>query len=306
MAISFEKAVPILRNKVDQRITEILSSELSKMKVESMNYTSMLCSGKKLRPILLLLIVKSLGKDEDEALDAAVGVELIHNSTLVLDDIIDGATVRRGFPTLHQVCGVGVAISVGLFLASKGMQLLTEYDNHEIDEATAKALVQLSQGEMLDAFLKGGMDASRYLTLNRLKSGALFGLSSAVGAILGGCSKSEVRELWRYGILLGTSYQLLDDLSDSDAPLLTYTHNFTDEALFVNYFSGIMDTEKLKEYLQGNGVGSNESRSFGEKLLLCFLDEAKRALGNVNRRELLQCLLEFTEALTQNTQRLRR
>jgi geranylgeranyl pyrophosphate synthase len=289
------KSIPALRAKINKRIEEVLLNELSKLNLKKLSIPISRV-GKRLRPILLLLITNALKGDEEEALDAAVGVELIHNSSLVFDDIIDKAIVRRGFQALHQVYGEGMAISIGLFLASKGVQMLTSYNNRKIDEILAEALVQLSEGEMLDSSSKDKIEADKYLAMIRLKTGTLFGLSSAVGAILGGCFEKEVKKLWKYGVLIGMSYQLNDDLRDFDVPLIVNAnaHNFN----FLNFLSDIIEIERLKQCIEeSNSDCTSSSEAFRKKTSLYLMEEAEKTLKTINNAELAQSLKEFANIL---------
>jgi geranylgeranyl pyrophosphate synthase len=285
------------RSKVNERLSQVLSSEIAKIGLNGIDFSSICGSGKKLRPILSLLIVNSMGRKVDNALDAAVGIELIHNSTLVFDDIIDKTPTRRGFPTLHQVYDEGTSISFGLLLASKGVEMITKYNNYAMQNSVSEALLELSKGEMLDASIGKKITRSRYLAIARLKSGSLFGLSSALGAIMAGCPSDTTDNLWKYGMLLGIAYQIYDDLRDSDSVIVEGSNN--PDSHDFDGFSGIVQADTLLSRFKDSSetVNTPEStNSFRRQALSCFVSEAKNRLACISESGLSDCMNKFADS----------
>jgi len=171
--------------------------------------------GKRLRPILLLLTAECFGVEMKQGLDAAVGIELLHNSSLVFDDIIDNELERRGRPCFHKLYGTGAAISIGLFLSAIGVKLLLDYDDAAIDKMVSQLLTELSEGEVLESSFADRISVSDYLIVSRLKSGSLFGAAAGIGSALAKNATSETDRLLNLGRLFGVAYQLADDIADA-------------------------------------------------------------------------------------------
>jgi len=199
---------------IDDGILREISSEFESSKVNRLVKYFFQTGGKRCRPILLLLSNEALGGDQKRALDAAVAIELIHAASLIFDDIIDKETVRRRSPSMHHVFGEDRAISVGLFLASKGVEVLSRYNNDALTQTLADALVRLSKGEILDAISSKPTDLESYLKIADLKTGALFSAAAAIGAILAEASEDEVKTFAEYGRLIGIAFQVRDDALD--------------------------------------------------------------------------------------------
>ncbi len=166
--------------------------------------------GKRLRPLLVLLCA---GLDSgEEAVRAAAAVELVHMATLVHDDVLDDAPLRRGLPTVAATSGRDRAVSVGDLLFSRAFALLAEHEDMRAAALLAKASVALAEGELAqrrDAF-DIQISEERYLQRCRLKTAKLFEC-----ACLMGC---DTREMARFGSDVGLAFQLLDDVLDVSGP----------------------------------------------------------------------------------------
>jgi geranylgeranyl pyrophosphate synthase len=180
--------------------------------------STLAAGGKRLRP--LLVFICGAGEDtvsEQRALvRAAVSVELIHMATLVHDDVIDGAPIRRGRPTVFAASGREVATATGDFLFSRAFSLLgTNRDPGQI-RTLSDACLALARGELAqrrDAYAPD-VDADRYLRRCELKTGSLFVASCRLGALAAGRAPSQVEALGRFGRRVGLAFQLLDDVLD--------------------------------------------------------------------------------------------
>jgi geranylgeranyl pyrophosphate synthase len=166
--------------------------------------------GKRLRPLLVLLCA---GADGGEgAARAAAAIELVHMATLVHDDVLDDAPLRRGLPTIAATAGRSRATATGDLLFARAFALLGEHDDARSIELLAAASVSLADGELAqrrDAF-DTGISEQRYLDRCRLKTATLFECACLIGR--------DLRELGEFGAQIGLAFQLLDDVLDVSGP----------------------------------------------------------------------------------------
>jgi geranylgeranyl pyrophosphate synthase len=166
--------------------------------------------GKRLRPLLVLLCAGADGGEEP--LRAAAAIELVHMATLVHDDILDEAPLRRGVPTVVAHSGVARAVAVGDLLFSRAFALLAEHRDLDAVALLAAASVALARGELAqrrDAF-DTGISEQRYLERCRLKTATLFRCACLMGR--------EFPALGEFGAEIGLAFQLLDDVLDVSGP----------------------------------------------------------------------------------------
>ncbi|MCW4042753.1 MAG: polyprenyl synthetase family protein, partial [Candidatus Bathyarchaeota archaeon] len=157
---------------------------------------------------------ESIGLDLTEAIDAAVGIELVHDSSLIFDDIIDEEYKRREKLSLHRIYGTGLAIGIGLTLSAIGIKLLLSYEKKEIKELVSQMLVDLSEGATLENKHDTEIGIDDYLIMCTLKSGSLFGAATSIAAALANKSPYDINRFLDLGRLIGLSYQLMDDIVD--------------------------------------------------------------------------------------------
>ncbi len=173
--------------------------------------------GKMLRPLLLLLCARAgnLKANREKVLLAACCVEMLHVSSLIHDDVIDRADLRRGVPTVNHRYGCQKAISAGDFLFGRTFELVADLGDESVS-AMAKAAQALSEGELAQIQMKGWAETTpmSYLRRIRLKTAVLFSVCCELGAVLTNQSAGLVKELASYGESLGMAFQILDDLLD--------------------------------------------------------------------------------------------
>jgi geranylgeranyl diphosphate synthase type I len=174
--------------------------------------------GKRVRPALCLWACESLGVDADRALPAAVAVELVHNFTLVHDDIQDGDEQRRHRDTVWAVWGMPQGINAGDGMHAHALRTLLAPGRDASRRMRAahklsSAIVEVVEGQCMDIALEGSPAASRatYLRLAQAKTGALMGAAMAAGAIMAGARSATVRSFDSAGRLLGLAFQIRDD-----------------------------------------------------------------------------------------------
>jgi secondary thiamine-phosphate synthase enzyme len=173
--------------------------------------------GKRLRPKLVQLTA-AIGPTQQpqRAAELATAVELLHNATLIHDDYIDESTHRRGRPTVAAAEGPERAIAVGDYYFAKATRLIAEIGHREVTTTMAEALEAICESQIDDVALRGAYPGDResYLRVVRGKTAALFAAACASGALLSHASPEIVQALRRYGDLLGTAFQMADDVVD--------------------------------------------------------------------------------------------
>jgi geranylgeranyl diphosphate synthase type I len=212
--MQFQQLLEEKRKIVNDRIDEILSSGFEQSEASQLVRYTFRTGGKRLRPIMLLLASQAVGGEEKLALNAAVAVEFVHAASLIFDDLIDKDRLRRSMPTLNVAFNDDRAISAGLFLASKAIEVLSDYKDPKVMKMIGWALVELSKGEILDVISDIAIDVEHYLNIADLKTGSLFGASAGIGGLVGGGSREEIGALYNYGRAVGVAFQIRDDILD--------------------------------------------------------------------------------------------
>ncbi len=184
--------------------------------------------GKRLRPLLVLLAAESAGgppdtpDGEERLVRAAVAVELVHSATLVHDDLIDGALLRRGQPTVAATAGRSVAVATGDLLFSRAFAELARNDDVAQLCALSRASSALAEGELLqreDAYASN-VAVERYLARCELKTAALFEAACRLGALTAaGASRALADALGAFARRVGLAFQMLDDVLDVSGPV---------------------------------------------------------------------------------------
>ena len=175
--------------------------------------------GKRIRPLLLILSARLFGYLEKDFLLLGSLIEFIHTATLLHDDVLDEADVRRGEKTARRIWGNHASILVGDYLYSQAMALIASFHNHDINELMADACRKMAEGEILQLCANSQPDLTKeaYLKIVEYKTATLVAASCKVGAIVGGASLGEQMALYRFGFNLGMAFQLADDLLDYSA-----------------------------------------------------------------------------------------
>jgi len=197
-----------IRRLIDERLNEVLGKFSEVSLVNAARYV--VSGGKRFRGFLTIVVAKELGARIEDALDAAVAVELVHAASLALDDIIDADVFRRGKPAAWVTLGVSKAVMTANLLVPYAQKIVQQRYGSYALERTVEAWLKTSQGEALDAFAP----KADYLTVVRLKTGALFRLAAELGAIAARRGNSVVRLAGEYGEALGIAYQIADDVVD--------------------------------------------------------------------------------------------
>lgn len=172
--------------------------------------------GKRLRPLVVLLIAKACGYTADQHIPVATIIELIHTATLLHDDVVDEAELRRGQKTANRVWSNVASVLVGDFLYSRALQILTDGIDTKIMKVIANATNTMAEGEALQLLDRHNPATTEgaYLTIIRSKTAQLFEAAAVLGALLSGSNPEIEKAMQQYGMHLGTAFQLIDDVLD--------------------------------------------------------------------------------------------
>lgn len=201
---------------------EKFSPELSKKPVELYEPMSYLLSigGKRVRPILALISCELFDGDINEAIPSSLAVELFHNFSLIHDDIMDQAPLRRGKETVHKKWNENIAILSGDAMLVKAYECLSQSNTKHIPELLRlfnKTAIEVCEGQQLDMNFESKEQVSieEYLKMISLKTAVLLGCSLEMGAIVANASEEDKIHIYEFGRLLGISFQLKDDILDA-------------------------------------------------------------------------------------------
>ena len=172
--------------------------------------------GKRLRPLLLLLSARSFDFDRDPLITAGAGVELLHTASLVHDDTVDRAALRRGRPTLNSVLSSGAVILLGDYLFAQSAMLAAATERPRVVSIFASTLADICDGQLREMFVAHRLDQTREEYERRIfgKTASLFAGSAEMGAIIGNAPEETVQLLRRYGSDVGMAFQIVDDVLD--------------------------------------------------------------------------------------------
>jgi geranylgeranyl diphosphate synthase type I len=181
--------------------------------------------GKRLRPSALLLAAEAVGGKPENVMPAAVAIELVHNFTLIHDDIMDEADLRRGLTTVHKKWGVPRAIIAGDALYSKAFEILSCTRSEHVRlveslELMSKTCTDICEGQWMDMNFATRKDVKEeeYMRMVEKKTAVLFAASMKMGATLSGANNEMARALWDFGRMTGVGFQIYDDVIDLITP----------------------------------------------------------------------------------------
>jgi geranylgeranyl pyrophosphate synthase len=238
-----EEKAPLIDKAIEKYIPRKFSKKSILFKVNPAKYSSNLEAlnkgiaepiweildrgGKRWRPALFLLICEALGKDSEDCLDFAIIPEVIHNGTLIVDDLEDSSELRRGKPCTYKIYGVDIAVNAGnamyylplLPLMEKKAQLPAE-TLRDIYEVYVQEMINLSLGQAIDITWHRGIanadeiDEDAYLQMCAYKTGTLARMAAKISAVLAGANKELVEKLGRFAESIGVAFQMQDDVLD--------------------------------------------------------------------------------------------
>jgi len=297
---TFQQLLEEKRSLVNKRIDDLLSSGFEQSEANELVKYTFRTGGKRLRPILVLLACDTVGGKSDHALDAAAAIEFVHAASLIFDDLIDKHRLRRSLPTTQHAFADDKAISAGLFLASKGVQILSEYKEPRITRLVGWGLVDLSKGEILDTLTELAIDIEHYLNIADLKTGSLFSAAAGIGGVLGGANPHDVNSLYNYGRAVGIAFQIKDDILDKDAdPVRQERVNL----VVMHYLDEASRRERVSNLLENTEKSDNpqiaelyeKALQFALKKSREHVEKAKAELKELRDRSRSKLLEDFAD-----------
>ena len=232
---------------------------------DPIEYT-ILQSGKRLRPMLCLLGCDLFAGDEQQALWPALALETFHNFTLIHDDIMDKVPLRRGKETVYQKWNADIAILSGdAMLAMAFQYALKPQKGAELAKQLGKVAIEICEGQQMDLNFEtlGNVTIDEYLEMIRLKTAVLLATALQMGATVAGAKDADIQHLYDFGINMGMSFQLQDDILDL----------YSDVAVFGKRHGGdIADNKKTYLYLKALELASEKDRKRLEHLFTLRMD----------------------------------
>jgi len=202
------------RAAVDALITERLRSDI--VLVNQISQYIIGSGGKRLRPLLHLLAARASGYEGQQHIQMAAIIEFIHTATLLHDDVVDESNRRRGQEAAHRIWGNAASVLVGDFLYSRSFQLMVELETPEVMRILADTTNTIAEGEVLQLMQMGNaeLDVDDYFQVISDKTACLFAASARLGGVLARRGESVNESLAEFGLLLGQSFQIADDVLD--------------------------------------------------------------------------------------------
>lgn len=172
--------------------------------------------GKQMRPMFVFLSGKLFGEINESSFRAASLIELLHTATLVHDDVIDDANMRRGFFSINALWKNKIAVLVGDYLLSKGLLMSLENEEYDLLQIVSKAVKEMSEGELLQIEKARKLDIEEdvYFEIIRQKTATLIAACCACGAVAAEQDKETIERMRKFGELIGIAFQMKDDLFD--------------------------------------------------------------------------------------------
>ena len=268
---------------------------------EPIAYT-MALGGKRVRPVLTLMTCEAMGGDLQKAINPALGIELFHNYTLVHDDVMDRADLRRGKPTVHTRWDNNVAILCGdamLTMATQAMSCVDDDIVAPIMEVFNETAMKIYEGQQYDMDYEQRNDVTvdEYMKMIRLKTSVLLGCSCKVGAIVARTDKENADKIYDMAVNLGIAFQLQDDYLDVWGDPATFGKEIGGDIvnnkktfLLINaiHQAGGNDAKALKHWLSESNAPKQEKiqgvTALYEKLGI--KDQARNAIVNYSHKAL--------------------
>jgi geranylgeranyl pyrophosphate synthase len=277
--------------------------------------------GKRVRPALCLLTAGLFDADSDQTISLAAAVEMLHTATLVHDDLIDGALIRRGSPTLNALWSPDISVLAGDFLFARAASLISQVEIVPVMRLFASTLETILNGEITQKFTKWQVNRDEYEDRIYAKTGALFVLSTQSAAMLGGADPKALQAVIDFGHQVGTAFQIVDDVLDYvgateklgkpvggdlrqgifTLPAILYAEEYPQDVLFLDYLNqrvnGDATVQELIARIQASGVveaslaEARERLASGRKALIGLPDSIYRQAlldlaGHLVEREL--------------------
>ncbi len=302
------------------------SQNLTKSKsnlYEPINYLLNL-EGKRFRPILTLISADCFGGEIKDSLPASLSVELFHNFTLMHDDIMDSAPLRRGKVTVHEKWNINAAILSGDAMLIKSYESLQYYENKLqilLFKLLNKTALKVCEGQQLDINFQTNENVTLedYIKMIKLKTAVLIACSLKMGAIIAGASKKDSELIYDFGIKIGLAFQIKDDFLDvygnlkyfgkkiggdilENKKTILFHNSYSNisnqnRALLMGYFSNSYIGNKDKKINDVKRIYTNSGAKSSTKLLIKeYLDQAKEKINEISiDKQKKKILIDFVD-----------
>ncbi len=309
-------------SKLEKKFSSLLSNKKPASLYEPCRYI-ISSGGKRLRPFLLLLSAKTVGAKFSDVYNAALAVEILHNFTLVHDDIMDNSHLRRGKPTLHVKYNLSTAILAGDNLIAVAYHYLLKdcrENEKSVLETFTRGIIEVCEGQSLDKEFetRDEVQLNEYKTMIKKKTAALASTCCSIGAQLGDGTREEIKALSDYGEYLGIAFQIQDDLLD----ILADTEEFGKPVggdllegkktfLFLKALENSDGKEKemLLKVISNKGIRKNQVNKYRElyyklnvideteKEIIKYTNKALKSLENLSNKEAVDNLIWLANSL---------
>ncbi len=299
---------------IDSLILKKLSSDVVLIN-QIANYI-ISAKGKRLRPMLLILVTKALNYKGNFNHTLAIVIELIHTATLLHDDVVDKSKLRRSRKTANELWGNAAAVLVGDFLYSRSFEMMVEPKSMKIMEIMAKATNTIAKGEVMQLLniQNYEINEKEYLKVIRRKTACLFQAAARVGAVLTKVDAETENNFKKYGLYLGCAFQIIDDILDYKADSQNLGKQLGDDlaegkaTLPIIY--ALQKANKTEKEILKNAIKNSDNNDFAKivniledlkafdytfKIAENFANKAKLCLNNVPNSNYKQALIKLTD-----------
>lgn len=298
------KKYNLLYEKERKKINAILHGTVKNRKPSSLYIPAAYIinsEGKRIRPFLVLLSAGAVGGNFSQAYNAAVAVELLHDFTLVHDDIMDNAEKRRGKLTLHKKYNKNTAILVGDSLLSVAYEYLLKDCNgysKSIISSFTSGLIEVCEGQILDTDYEARkyVSLSEYLLMIKKKTASMVKMCCEIGATLGGGTEKEIKGIANYGLNIGIAFQVQDDLLDIIADENKFGKRIGSDLiegkktyLFIKALEKARgeDRKLLSKVVDNKGIGINQVKKYKELYeRLGVITDARKTINYYTKKAL--------------------
>jgi len=310
-----------------ERFLESSVKESKNQSILAMSNSLLESGGKRLRPALVILSEKaaSVGKNGDcnqeELVRLATAMELIHMASLIHDDVLDGATMRRSKPSINARLGDDISIVFGDYIYSKAFELIGKCRNPDVFECICHAIYVMCEGELTQVCQRGNLDLAKenYIAIIRKKTASLFAACCHAGTILGNHSRAVQTTLKEFGLNFGIAFQIIDDCRDivSEERVLgkhpgqdVAAGDMTLPLLNLLEIVGPAGRDEIKSIFTSkvNESGlekirkilvNSQALSLTQKTALCYIDRAKQGLDKLENSDYKESLNRLTNYIAQ-------
>ncbi len=286
----------------EKNITTALHEEISRLEpvVQPMVTHVIKAGGKRIRPLMTVLMAKALGRNDHEVYSMASALELLHGASLMHDDVVDGAEKRRGSPAAHTVFGASRSILAGDVLLASCMRIVLRSRNFDIIESVAVAAEKTAAGEVeeINNLRNPALDYAGYLRIITGKTAWLIRCACEIGAMSAKASPEQIAAAANFGLELGVAFQLVDDALDIAPEKVTGKPTGGDlregkVTPLINFYMESLQGKERKDFMQGftnASFSEQEIAAIVARMRELKCDERTRELANQHLRKAEECL----------------